>query len=458
MAQRGATRIAERGLSDVAENHVFDDFDGWQDNSLWPGIAEAFGHKRDLKAKCHGLDIEFHETNRSTNLRQDVAEAIVKEAKSLTAPGEPEKRYLNLQLPTGMTYTAGDYLAILPMNPSRVVKKIMADFGLPWDAVLSIKKGQHTILPQGKNITVFGILSSYVELNQPVTQKNLSALAACAPDEATRKALDDLTVEEIASKRISLVDVLSEHPSISIPFGDFLGMLSPLRVRQYSISSSPLNSPDTCTLTYGVLDTEAKSGSGKRYLGTASTYLSELRPGDRVYVSVRPSHQAFHPPLDVAKIPVIMICAGTGIAPFRGFVQQRREQIEAGRAIAPALLFCGCRHPEKDALYAEEFSACAEKGAIDIRYAFSRHPEMSEGCKYVQDRLWKDRDDAKKLWLKGARIYVCGSGKMAEEVDRRLVQIHVDYTEENGEKITSEEGEEWLKNMRNGRFASDVFD
>ena len=411
-----------------------------------------------MTIQTHGLDIEFRETNRSTDLRQDVSEAVVKETKILTAPGEPQKRFLKLQLPKGMTYSAGDYLAILPMNPSKVVRSVMASFGLPWDAVLQIKKGQHTVLPQGENLTVFGILSAYVELNQPVTQKNLSALAAHTSDEATRTALRNLSVDEIATKRMSVVDILSQYPAISLPFGDFLGMLSPLRVRQYSISSSPLQSPDTCTLTYGVLDREAKSGSGKRYLGTASTYLSELTPGDHIYVAVRPSHQAFHPPVEVAKTPIIMLCAGTGVAPFRGFVQQRAEQIDAGREVAPALFFIGCRHPERDALYSDEFRYWAGKGAVDLRYAFSQDPERSEGCRYVQDRLWKDRNDSRDLWWKGARIYVCGSSKMAEEVDRTLVEIHVENIEKRGEKVTLEEGEEWLRKIRNERFASDVFD
>lgn len=272
-------------------------------------------------APHHALEIEFQKTYRSNALRQDVDEAIVQSVKCLTLPGEPEKRHIELAIPSRMEYMAGDYLAILPINPIKLVKDIMARFGLPWDAVLSIKEGQYTSLPQGTNMTAMTLLSAYVEFNELVTQKQLSTLAACTADITTQSALSALTATKIADKRISVFSVLAKHPDIALPFGSFLAMLPPLRVRQYSISSSPLKSPHTCTLTHSVLNTTAKPDPGKRYLGTASTYLSELNPGDHVHVAVRPSHTSFHLPLDAANVPIIMICAGTGIAPFRAFVQ-----------------------------------------------------------------------------------------------------------------------------------------
>lgn len=101
---KGATQIAEKGLSDVAGNHVFDDFDRWREGSLWPGIDMAFDHQNDITAQRDGLDVEFRDSNRVSDLRQDVSEAIVKSTKLLTGPGIPEKRHLELQLPNSMTY------------------------------------------------------------------------------------------------------------------------------------------------------------------------------------------------------------------------------------------------------------------------------------------------------------------------------------------------------------------
>ena len=452
-ALKGATRIAGKGLSDVANNHVFDDFDRWQEDSLWPGITSAFGHRGETTAESHGLEVEFHDSNRVNDLRQDVSEAIVISTRLLTAPGVSEKRHLELQLPSNMTYTAGDYLAVLPINPSILVKSIMARFGLAWDSTVEIKQGQHTSLPQGRAITVFNLLSSYVELKQPATQKQLATLAACTTDESTQHAIQSLTLEEISNKRISIFDLLLKYPQLHLPFPTYLNLLPPLRIRQYSISSSPLQSPHTCTLTYSVLSSPSLSIPSQQYLGTASNYLSELSPGDKIHVGVRPSHQAFHPPLDVENIPTIIICAGTGIAPFRAFVQQRAEQISAGRTVAPALLLNGCRDLEKDALYLDEFGEWEEKGAVSVQRVASRSPEEHEGCKYVQHLVWRERESLSELWSKGARIYVCGSGKMAEEVDGVLVRIWMEKTGKG-----EEEAREWLRGIRNERFASDVFD
>ena len=105
------------------------------------------------------------------DLRQDVSEAIVKNVESLTAAGEPEKRHIEIQLPSGMTYRAGDYLAILPINQGSKVKSVMSRFGLPWDVKMTIRAGQNTFLPTGRELSVYNLLASYVELGQPATQK-----------------------------------------------------------------------------------------------------------------------------------------------------------------------------------------------------------------------------------------------------------------------------------------------
>ena len=240
-----------------------------------------------------------------------------------------------------------------------------------------------------------------------------------------------------------------------------------MRIRQYSISSSPLASPTTCTLTYAVVEAPApppldpdfhhRHHHDDRTHGVATTYLASLSAGDKLLVSVRPSHTAFHPPLDIATIPVLMVCAGSGLAPFRGFVQERAMQLSAGRILAPALLFIGCRHPDKDALYAEELAQWAEQGAVDVRYAFSRCPERSEGCKYVQDRLWHDRKEARELWEKGARFYVCGSGAVGDGVGEAIMRVYREGKEEKGEEYKEEDGKAWFRGLRNERFVSDVF-
>ena len=169
-------------------------------------------------------------------------------------------------------------------------------------------------------------------------------------------------------------------------------------------------------------------------------------------VAVRSSSLAFHPPGDSGKTPVLMICAGSGLAPFRGFVQERAELKKKGKELAPALLFIGCRHPERDSLYADEFSAWAKDGVVDVRYAYSKAPELSEGCKYVQDRLWKDREAVVALWKAGARVFICGSTIVGESVKDAAVRACME-----SRNITKEEAEKWFEEVKKERLASDVF-
>jgi cytochrome P450/NADPH-cytochrome P450 reductase len=230
-------------------------------------------------------------------------------------------------------------------------------------------------------------------------------------------------------------------------------MLPPLKPRQYSISSSPLWSADHCTLTLAVLEEPALSGQGT-YRGVASTYLAGSRPGARVAVTVRPSQAPFHPPESLAT-PIVMVCAGTGIAPFRGFLQDRAMRAAAPGAPtpAPALLFFGCGHPDVDFLYRDELAAWEAAGLVGVRPAFSRAPEV--GGRYVQDRLWRDRAEVVALVRAGATFFVCGDGqRMAPAIHQACVRI---YQEATG--ATVEAAERWMEEMErtHGRYVADVF-
>jgi cytochrome P450/NADPH-cytochrome P450 reductase len=229
-----------------------------------------------------------------------------------------------------------------------------------------------------------------------------------------------------------------------------------MRIRQYSISSSPLWNPGNVTLTYDVVNKPAFSGQG-RFVGVASNYLSSLTPGDKLHVSVRGSSQAFHLPKDGQNVPVVMIAAGTGLAPFRGFIQERAAQIAAGRTLAPALLFYGCHSPTTDLLYAPLLNRWAELGAVSIRPAFSRATDESEGCKYVQDRLYHDKEDVIELWDKGAKLFVCGSREVGKGVEEACMKIAHEVKSRKGEEVSEEQVKKWWEALRNERYATDVF-
>ena len=213
-------------------------------------------------------------------------------------------------------------------------------------------------------------------------------LLTAASSTETKTALEAFLAsytDIVLAKRLSVLDILEAHPDLALPFGTFLELLPAMRVRQYSISSSPLHDAQRPSLTVSVVAAPALSGRAEPFLGVASTFLAGLRAGDVVQLAVRASAAAFHPPEDPA-VPMVMFAAGSGLSPMRGFLQERAEQKKAGRDVARSLLFFGCRAPEEDYLYADsDLKEWQELGVVDVRPAFSRKTEASEGCKYTQE-------------------------------------------------------------------------
>lgn len=458
---RGGTRIAPIGTTDAASGDIFSEFDTWEDQVFWPAMTERYGSSDAATGTSYetSVDVEIS-TPRTSTLRQDVKEARVEEVEVLSAAGVPEKRHIEISLPSDMTYSAGDYLAILPLNPKENIARAMRHFGLAWDSMLTISSGGPTTLPTDTPVSAVDVFGAYVELAQPASKRDLLALVDTTRDEATKTELkrlaDTAFTAEITEKRVSVLDLLEQFPSVQLPLGPFLKMQPPMRVRQYSISSSPLWNPNNVTLTYSVVDQPALSGQG-RFVGVASNYLSSLSTGDKLHVAVRQSHQAFHLPKDAKNVPVIMIAAGTGIAPFRGFIQERAAQLAAGRPLAPALLFYGCHSPTTDALYSSLLSRWEALGAVSLRYAYSRSPEDSENCKYVQDRVYHDRKEVVELFDAGAKVFVCGSREVGEGVQNTVVRIAREREMEKGKEVSEEKAREWFEGLRNERFATDVF-
>ncbi|KAK3675030.1 hypothetical protein LTR78_004963 [Recurvomyces mirabilis] len=456
MADHGGERIVDRGLSNAADGNMFSDFDTWADGRLWPAIAPD---SAEATKTSPVLDVEMSSQDRTTYLRQDVQTAKVLDARCLTAAGEPEKRHLEVELPENMHYEAGDYLAILPLNPLENVRRVQKHFSLPVDATLTIKPGAATFLPTGVSISIHDLLRGFVELSLPATKKDLQACIAACQDSTQRAALEKLAEQDaVTEKHISLLDLLDSYSATEMTFSTFLAMLPPLRTRHYSISSSPLANPEKCTITYAIINEAAKSGLGQ-YIGVTSSYLAGLKAGDDVLVSVRSTNKFFHLPADPETTPIMMLGAGTGLAPFRAFIQERATQVAAGRSLAPAMMFMGCRSSDTDRLYASEIDAWAAAGTVDVRYAFSRDPEheLASGCKYISDRMLRDKDDVRKLWRAGAKVFTCGSPAVSESVGRAAIQILKGARADKGERMTDEEAKKWFAERRNERFVVDVF-
>ncbi|TQV96610.1 hypothetical protein V2A60_003004 [Cordyceps javanica] len=461
MAERGADRIIPMTGTDAADRDMFSDFETWEDENLWPALKKKYGTEDTESSQgASGLTVEITHP-RKTTLRQDVEEASVIDTKVLTKGEQAVKKHIEIRLPTGMSYKAGDYLAVLPFNPSATIARVFRRFSLSWDATFTITCSGPTTLPTGVPISATNVLGAYVELSQPATKRNIQAMIDSTEDQETVAALKSLLgdkfSEEVTAKRLSVLDLLEKFPAVGLLFETFLAMLPPMRVRQYSISSSPLVDPTRVTLTYSLLDVPAHSGQG-RHVGVASHYLSSLREGDKIHVAVRPS-AAFHLPADAEKTPIVCMAAGTGLAPFRGFAEERAAMITAGRKLAPAVIFFGCRSPEDDDLYAEQFSEWQKMGAVDVRRAYSRATDKSDGCKYVQERVSKDRQDIFDLWDQGARLYLCGSRAVGKGIEDACIDmVKENVLQKRDKTLTDEAARAWLDNLRNERFMADVFD
>ncbi|KAJ8133538.1 hypothetical protein O1611_g91 [Lasiodiplodia mahajangana] len=248
LEKRGGSRIADIGLADVADEDVFSTFEAWEDTMLWPALRKKYGTtgKQATDIEGQGLPFSIQITNpRLDNLRLDLEKGRVLNSGVLTAEGEPVKRWIEIKLPENMTYTAGDYLAVLPLNTPEEVLRAMRRFDLPWDAHITINgANMETHLPVDVAVAVSDIFSSYVELARPATKRNILTLEKHAKRSSTKARLQTLAADahasEAVAKNISILDLLESYTDIDLPLSEFLSMLPPLRTRQYSIASSPL--------------------------------------------------------------------------------------------------------------------------------------------------------------------------------------------------------------------------
>ncbi|HEY4986177.1 MAG TPA: NADPH--cytochrome reductase, partial [Bradyrhizobium sp.] len=381
--------------------------------------------------------------------------------KSGASASERSTRHIEVQLPPGITYRVGDHLSVVPRNDPALVDAVARRFGfLPADQIrLKVAEGRRAQLPAGEPVSVGRLLTDFVELQQTATRKQIQVMADNTRCPVTKPKLlgfvgDDAAAgeryrSEILSKHKSVYDLLDEHPACELPFHAYLEMLSLLAPRYYSISSSPSGEPARCSITVAVVEGPAASGHGL-YKGVCSTYLAGRREGETVYATVRETKAGFRLPDDPAR-PIIMIGPGTGLAPFRGFLQERAAVKAKGAALGPSMLFFGCRRPDQDYLYADELEAFAADGITELHTAFSR----GDGPKtYVQHLLAAQKDRVWALIEQGAVIFVCGDGsRMEPDVKATLVTL---YRERAGADAAA--GQRWIDDLGvANRYVLDVW-
>lgn len=469
LAAHGARSVYGRGEGD-ARSDLDGQFEKWF-ATLGPAAAKEFGLASNITRSADDAPLYAIEPVAPSAVNTIVAAGGVSPMKvqlnselqnrAGAQPSDRSTRHIEVQLPAGVAYRVGDHLSVVPRNDPALVDQVARRFGfLPADQIrLQVAEGRRAQLPVGDAVSVGRLLTEFVELQQVATRKQIQIMSEHTRCPMTKPKLlayvgdDDASTEcyrnEVLAKRKSVFDLLEEHPACELPFHAYLEMLSLLAPRYYSISSSPSGDGSRCSATVGVVEAPASSGRGI-YRGVCSNYLAGRRVGDTIHATIRETKAGFRLPDDAA-VPVIMIGPGTGLAPFRGFLQERAHRKAQGANLGPAMLFFGCRHPEQDYLYADELKGFAASGVTELHTAFSR----ADGPKtYVQHLVAAQKDRVWSLIEQGAIIYVCGDGgKMEPDVKAALVAI---YRERSG--ADAEAGARWIDELgTKNRYVLDVW-
>jgi cytochrome P450/NADPH-cytochrome P450 reductase len=469
LAAHGAKNLAARGEGD-ARGDLDSQFDAWFVKAA-PAAVKELGVDTSFSRSAGDAPLYSVESVAPTTVNAAVAlggaspmKVLVNtELQNRSGPNASDRstRHIEVQLPEGLKYRVGDHLSVVPRNDPALVDSVARRFGfLPADQIrLHVAEGRRGQLPAGDAVSVGRLLTEFVELQQVATRKQIQIMAEQTRCPVTKPKLlsyvgdDDASMEryraEVLLKRKSVFDLLEEFSACELPFNAYLEMLSLLAPRYYSISSSPSGDPARCSVTVGVVEGAASSGRGV-YKGVCSNYLAGRRAGDTILATVRETKVGFRLP-DDPRVPIIMIGPGTGLAPFRGFLQERAARKAKGAALGPSLLFFGCRHPDQDFLYADELKAFAAQGITELHTAFSR----TEGPKtYVQDVIAAQKDKVWTLIEQGAIVYVCGDGgKMEPGVKAALMAI---YRERKGADDAA--AARWIEEMGTAnRYVLDVW-
>lgn len=461
----GGRRIAKMGSTDTATSDPIADLETWAQERLWPGLGATATAQRDVNSI---LDVQIAAPRRILMSQDELVSTTVREAYVLTAPGAVNiKKHVGLELPTDpiVSYRPGDHIIILPFNRPEIVRQALVHFRLNKDSRIKVHgDGGRTIAYDGESASASELLSTFFDLQHPATPKNLITLAELSMVPATKSALQDILAkfsETPVEARPSVLDLLGRFPNIDLPLGSFLAMLAPLKPRTYSISSSPSLKPNFASLTFTVVDAPHADGlPDRRFQGVGSSYLASLRPGDVIYVGIRPARQGFHlPNVTEPSVPIVMIAAGAGFAPFRGFVQElahRRKAEQAGSTgVAEAVLFFGCRGPEDD-IYQAENDAAEIKSVLKVYRAYSKvmpSKQSSTVKGHVQNAMTTHREELINLWKQGAKFYTCGMASMAAEVKALVTDIAREAEGYDGE----DEVVEWFRQFEPSRYAAEVF-
>ncbi|MEC1521089.1 assimilatory sulfite reductase (NADPH) flavoprotein subunit [Neobacillus niacini] len=348
-----------------------------------------------------------------------------------------ETRHLELSLEgSGLSFEPGDSLGIYPENDPELVDLLLEE--LKWNPDESV-----TINKQGEVLSLKDALKSYYEITT-LTKPLLEKAAKLIGNSDLQDLLNDSEKVKSYLEGHDLLDVVREFGPVTSAPQDFVAILRKMPARLYSIASSLTANPDEVHLTIGAV---RYSAHGRERKGVCSIFTAErLQPGDTVPIYIQ-QNENFKLP-ESPETPIIMVGPGTGVAPFRSFMQEREETGAEGKS----WMFFGDQHFVTDFLYQTEWQKWLKDGVLTrMDVAFSR--DTAEKV-YVQHRMLEQSKELFQWLQEGAAVYICGDEKhMAHDVHQTLIEI----IEKEG-SLSREEAEAYLADMQQQkRYQRDVY-
>jgi sulfite reductase (NADPH) flavoprotein alpha-component len=417
------------------------DLQDWQSAAKGLAFKEAYGTQSSLRPDLSVKTFTVH----------------VKENRRLT-PHEYDRNIFHIEFGlgnSGLTYNIGEALGIHADNDPKQVLDFIHSYGLNADDLVEVPSREDPAVSEIR--TVYQSLVQNIDILGKPPKRFFESLAEFATDEKEKKKLEFLGGKEGAEEfkklsevdTVTYVDILDEFKSAHPAFHDLVRMVSPLKRREYSIASAQAVTPNSVALMIVVVDWVDTKGR-TRY-GQATRYLSGLAPGTPITVSVKPSVMKL-PVKDTA--PLIMAGLGTGLAPFRAFVQYRAMQKAQGKEIGSILLYLGSRHQREEYLYGEEWEAYLDAGVVTLLgAAFSRDQPQKI---YIQDRMRQTIQDIIKAYIEEeGSFYLCGPTWPVPDVTEVLEEAISVEAKQSGRKVDSRKEIERLK--EDGRYVLEVY-
>ncbi|KAI1077254.1 hypothetical protein F5B20DRAFT_583498 [Whalleya microplaca] len=356
---------------------------------------------------------------------------------------------------SGLTYKIGEALGIHAENDPELVREFIESYALNADDLVQVPSRDNAAIFETR--TVYQSLVQNIDIFGKPPKRFYEGLAEFATDELEKKQLARLGTQEGAEEfkrrteedTLTFADVLEEFKSAHPNFPDLVRLVGPLKRREYSIASAQAVTPNAVALMIVVVDWVDTKGR-TRY-GQATRYLSGLPVGAAVTASVKPSVMKL-PTRDDA--PLIMAGLGTGLAPFRAFVQYRAMQKAQGKQIGAILLYLGSRHQREEYLYGEEWEAYLDAGVITLLgAAFSRDQPSKI---YIQDRMRQTMADVVQAYIRDeGSFYLCGPTWPVPDVTDVLMEAIATEARGAGRKVDAKKEIDRLK--EDGRYVLEVY-